>query len=427
MTRYAPYLLFGAALLGLIAGCHHHERQNGAGQTMPPTLPPASRDTIRAELDQMAVAATCPAPPIDWPRDYRAITEAEAQCLASANSSKANYLDQEAEALDATRTCTVVGILTHSKENIALQKEVLYYSALEDRNQSAGLALEQYFRVAENEAKLDLLRASLAALERTQKDVAILKERGMKLPAELETLDDQKDQLLADVTRLQNNISNLNDNLARLAGLDGCGRCYRLRPVLDQGPVAPPPDLDAALAVARAHRPSLLLSRAMEGQQNRHTLPAMKFFMQSTSGVLGSGGSPGDQTLLGKILGLSPRSDRRELTARKSQMERVTSETERVVHEEVCQAIRNLRVQAELVCATRERLKGQMERVRDLESKVARGLLSTADVLAPRLRAHRLEADLLHEVADWHIARIRLKQAQGLLIAECPQACKGCK
>ncbi len=408
MHRHLPYRLVCASLV-LLGGCLHPQ-----GVAVGPAAPDASLFPTTSTRPYRTELSQVPGPPPGdaGPQEsaYRAITEAQAQCLASAHSSKANYLEQEAQALDSSPlSCLRV----HAQRNRALQKAILHHSALEDRNYSAGLALEQYFHLAESEGKADLLWASLAELNQAERDVASLKARGVKLLPELEGLKDQERQIRLDVIRLEKAIEALNDRLAQLTGMEPCGRGWRFRPGVEPTPVTTT-EPAAALAVAHANRPSLQLSQQLQADAGPSTLPAVHFFLQSTTGVPPTSG---DVSPVGKLLSLC--SGHREFPSRRAQLDRIAAENERLVTEEVCQALRNLQVQAQLAEVARKRLAEQQAKLHDLETQVAQGIISSVHLLMPRLQAHRLEADVLHEVAEWHIARIKLKQAQGLLVQEC--------
>jgi hypothetical protein len=166
----------------------------------------------------------------------------------------------------------------------------------------------------------------------------------------------------------------------------------------------------------------LQLSRQLAHEASPETLPALQFFLQVSTGIASAGSASGCLAKICKLVGHPSRGEQDEYDARKGQLERANREAERLVDDEVCQAVRTLHAKAELVRLTRKRLLAQQEKVRDLEDKVARGLLAAANLLGPRSQATRLEADVVHEVAEWHIARIKLKQAQGLLVVECQQS-----
>ena len=412
MPRYVPHTLFCAALLGLAAGCQHHHAGSCHDTTVTPDLARAERGAFRNDLAAIVAATACPRPPAEPPSEYRTLTEAQAQCLASMHSAKANYLEDEARLLDNVRTWSVMGMLTHARKNVALQQQILHHFALEERNQNAALALGQYYRLAEYEAKAEMVRFGLAEVERAQKDVAALKARGAKVPAELEALEDQRTRLRLDLVRIEIALSLANDTLARLTGLECCGRAWRIRPVIDATPPPDAPELTAAQALAHDVRPSLRLNRVMEAQADRHTVPAMRAFMAASAGVsAGGGGSRGTGLCV----------SHREYAERRAEMARLIQETERGVADDVCLAVRNLRTAAELVCLTRQRVVAEQQKLRELEDKIARGLLSRAQSLTVRLLVYNLEAELFKEVADWHVARIQLRRAQGLLVAECPE------
>src|SRR5439155_3169671 len=97
-----------------------------------------------------------------------------------------------------------------------LKLAILYFSELEARNRTAGYALDLYYRLAESEAKSDLLDKAAAELAAGVQHSRDLMQQGFKLPVELTTLQRQEIDARADRIKLAAGIVELN---GRLKGL----------------------------------------------------------------------------------------------------------------------------------------------------------------------------------------------------------------
>src|SRR5207302_1699969 len=92
---------------------------------------------------------------------------------------------------------------------------------------------------------------------------------------------------------------------------------------------------------------------------------------------------------------------------------------ERAAVMEIRQAASALACQAQLVVLARQRVESFHVRVKEMEDKSKQGLASFVEVTQAHLEWLRARGDLIKEVMAWHIARVKLKQAQGILAAEC--------
>jgi hypothetical protein len=148
----------------------------------------------------------------------------DCQCLAVIHSSAGNLLARERSALaDAQRCCqkaTMQFLLPWQCDRSVteLKIAILHYSELEARNRSAGYALELYFRLAESEAKADMLDKAAAELGDAVRHGRDLTQQGFKLPIELTTLRRQEIDARADRIKLAAGIDELNGRLKPLIG-----------------------------------------------------------------------------------------------------------------------------------------------------------------------------------------------------------------
>ena len=95
----------------------------------------------------------------------------------------------------------------------------------------AGQALELYYRLAELEAKSDLLRDSLVIVRDALADLQKAKNQGLKVPPDFAKLQKQQLELAADLTRAQLGIQQINGELGRLLNWHALGLTGYLWPV----------------------------------------------------------------------------------------------------------------------------------------------------------------------------------------------------
>ena len=121
-------------------------------------------DIAQREARDVDVAQVKRLPQVDqvlgYPRppgNYRALGPAECQCLAAQASQLGKLFDGERPALAANESA---GGCCSRTDN-TLSYDVLCTAALEARNRSAGDALNAYYLLAQNEARLDLVARAL--------------------------------------------------------------------------------------------------------------------------------------------------------------------------------------------------------------------------------------------------------------------------
>jgi hypothetical protein len=67
----------------------------------------------------------------------------------------------------------------------------------------------------------------------------------------------------------------------------------------------------------------------------------------------------------------------------------------------------------------KERFEVWQQRKKDLTEKRQTGGATAFDLSTVQLELLRAESDMVHRVIAWRIAQAKLKQAQGMLAAEC--------
>jgi hypothetical protein len=425
MTRLLAALLAALLVCPALAGClqqagFRNDRSVRTDRGTPcDALASTERGRIEAEGDT-PLAAISPLPAIG-PFAYRSLTDLQCQCLAVRNAELANLLDSERQvvALEAARG----GWLRASRkqELSDMQQRILINASQEIRNRNAAAALELYYHLAEAEAKLDLVEQSSEILRDVTRQFQEMKQKGLRLPIDYETLARQQIEVQVQQTQLQLAVDQLNRELTRLLGLRGCASDEHLWPASEFAAQGEAIDIESAVAEGLAQRPELELLREVEQRLNAWTLPAVRPLVQSFHGLLGVVDQQPRPVIAAAIaravegeagIGI-------ELDVRRHQLQEQLADGERAVALEIRQAVRNLAAQHQLIALTRQKVHTWETRVRELEDRNKQGLASFTEVALGKLDWLRARGDLVKELMAWHIARAKLRQAQGILAREC--------
>jgi Outer membrane efflux protein len=438
MTRApAPFQAIALTCL-LCAGCLQGQRAHradvcaspGAAEPSEVQLPLTKRGHLEPDPDRIRTAPGDDQSadlPCDRATQYQALTERQCQCLAAQHASAASVLEGEARVVGERPRQPLPACGQKKQARAGLQQTVLTYAALEARNLAAGQALELYYRLAEAEAKLDLTRAGLAQLGDAVARARQMEQRGLPTPPALDALQEQRSTLLANCNRLRYQIRQLNSGLARLLGLAPNACVPGVWPVTDLALMEEPPDLDSCVALGLAHRPQLHLLRAVSQQLSATTLPTARQVLRSVNPLAGMVESEAAGHRLAGCLaplvadGGGARG--REVEARQAQLRQLIDQRERAVAEETCLAFEKVQAQARLVAVARDKVNRAREKVNKQRDRLARGLGSALEVTTSRLDWFKARAELVEEVVGWHVARVKLKEARGLLVLECGYVC----
>jgi hypothetical protein len=407
------------------AGAPHAEAPPEAAAGTAP-LPLTPRGSLEPD-----VAAVPPEPPpplpaaADVPR-YHVLRAIDCQCRAVLYSSIGNLLARERGRLAGSRglcemSCMQVLLPRQCEQSgIHLKIAILYFSELEARNRTGGYALDLYYRLAEAEAKADLLDKAAADLAAAVGQGRDLTRQGFKLPVELMTLQRQEIDARADRVKLGAGIVELNGRLKALIHQKDLPAGDRLWPAGEFDVAFPPLDPDAAVEVALAHRPELNLLRTVLRDLDGKTLPVVRDFLKGLNALLA------EQAKHSTAAGRAYDSVKDVLTAhaveralRSAQVQQLLAERERAVAAEVRQAVADLHAKGQLVVLDRERVLAAAVKQREADEKAKSGGGSFLEVLNANLEAYKARGQLVEDVMGWHAAGAKLRQAQGLLVREC--------
>jgi outer membrane protein TolC len=410
--------LLAAALSGLIvalalAGCAHRRDCVVNGGTAAPAASPAGE--IRAGRgslgpDLSALPASYEAvdrllSPLPTPAQYRALRAEEVQCLAAANAPIANLYASESEAVLTAHAHH------HSKAAAPTLSKLTAYRAIDERNKAAGTALQLFYSLAEAEVNHDILQRSLGELDRAAANLEQLRHSGLKIPLDPAALERQKLDWLDQQVQLQAAIRQMQGQLQQLCGFEN-DAATPIWPAADLAVTVTPVDAEAAVVEGLPHRADLGALKMLSGSLNADTLPAARSGMQGISPGLGA-------SIAGKrLLGGQSGSDE-ELDSRQSQLTQAQADAERTAAREIREAAWNVETRLREIAVASQRQEVCRQHVASLDERRGAGGVTAFDLSTARIELLRAESDTLHRVAAWKIAQAKLKQAQGILAAEC--------
>jgi hypothetical protein len=428
MGRASIHLLAGLAILAGLAGCSlcRPDDRTDVGcapAAVQPILPAMERGSLEPDLLELAGSVQPAIPPIGPypPSGYHPLSPQQCQCLAAQHAPTADALDRQRRRLQQQRDngCCLGDHKTDRQRSF--QEAMLLYSALEIRDQFAGTALQWYYQLAGAEAKADLLAVSLDRARDTLARMERLKKQGIRLPAPIEEYQRQIVGLQLQQAQNQLEIEQLNSKLRSALALDP-DRTGQLRP--DPGvPLGTEsiPDVEAAVRLGLAQRPQLLLLRAMIAHLDKATLGSARPLLGSIDPLLGMAG-PGSGckalTLLGKVTHIQP-GQNGEVEAARAQLAEYLRERERVVVAEIREAAYEVRARRESIVLAREVADRWQARIKDLEKQQAQGMPVFADLTTAYMEWYKARGEVVKEFLGWKIAAAKVKQAQGILPAEC--------
>jgi hypothetical protein len=297
---------------------------------------------------------------------------------------------------------------------------MLHDASLEARNRAAGGALELFFRLAEAEGKLDILKRSLAEIEDALASGEQMRAKGLQLGDDFEVLRRRRVATLDSNIELELAIDRLNSELRQLLKLGPTNEMWRIWPEINWAVLPEAYDTQAAIALGLEHRPELFMLRKAGNSLTRETAPAIQALLGQADALLGMS-CQGHVSLFRKLAVLlgHPSTSEGELVELCRQFQAYRIQREQEVADEIRQAVMTVDARLREVAVGLEEVRGWERRLEELKAKAERGIPTFPERTTVEL--HRLEAqsDLHQHVAAWHIARVKLSQAQGLLAEQC--------
>lgn len=334
-------------------------------------------------------------------RQYCNLPERDAQCLAAGNSPLAKLLEQEAAALAAQPSS-----LHHDDTGCA--QRILCLQATHERNRAAAAALQIYLRLAEAEGGAANVKLRLEQVAGLLADVRRLQAAGIASTISQSTVRAQQLELLHKQVDLEATIEELNHQLVSLLGAE------------------PPPEArlwpDADLKVDPT------VPNVVEAQQ-RCDVAALRLAACCDLEVM--------RTLLGQAnagLGLSLNSchalaalhvaaQQAEASLRSRQLSAAADEQQRTIMHDVARTVATMEARVLQIGLTRRRLEALRRQAERTEQSREFDATAAFEVRQSRLDVLAAEQDLLHDVIEWKLAVVKLRELQGELGVECGYVC----
>jgi hypothetical protein len=347
------------------------------------------------------------------PVQYRVLRAEEVQCLAAANAPLAKLYDSESQAV-------LAGAGRRNQSSASVQSKLMTYHAIDERNKASGAALELFYSLAEAEAGRDILNRSIDEVDRAVANLDQLKQSGLKIPLDRTSLQRQKLDWLDRQIQLNSTLVKMQGQLQQLCGFEADPNTP-IWPQADLTVTLMPTDPQAAIGEGLANRADLGALCMLRGSLSVDTLPAARSGMQALSPGLGA------SVLTRRLFGGGSGSEE-ELQTRQSQLAQAQSDSERTISREINEAVQNVETRLREIAVAKERREVWQQRMANLKGRREADGVTAFDFNAAQLELLRAENDEVHRVIAWKIAQAKLKQAQGLLAAECgyrlPESCR---
>jgi hypothetical protein len=335
---------------------------------------------------------------------YCALAERDAQCLAAKNSKTANLLEQEADAVAIQKKCF--------HDGTELAQDILLLQAAHKRNLDASIALQLFLKLAEAEGGAQNVQKRLHELEGMLSDANEFQSRGIALPISKNELDMQRLEVLHRQAEVRGTIGRHNSQLADALGVEVPPET-RGWPEVDLLVDPQLPVVDEAVYTAFGNRADLAALRIAAQADGREAIAAARLILQP----LGVGMATAQSShCLTKVLQLC--SHHSESDVRSDQLNQALHDHRRTVEHEVRQAIDLQSMRLTQLALSRDRQQVAQVRLKSTErqQELVGGPFG---VRKSRLENLAADQDLLHDVIEWKIAVVRLREAQGLLAIEC--------
>jgi hypothetical protein len=241
------------------------------------------------------------------------------------------------------------------------------------------------------------------------------------MPAEDDRFLRREIELRDQQAQLGGAISQLNAQLWQLIGLEPMPPQERIWPTERMEVVVERIDVDEAVQNGLAMRPELSMLRRLRRTLDEDSLPAARAALAQVSPLLGlapqSSGCGGLLGLVGALRKLH--TAERELPERRRQLNQYAHDRELEVAAEIRLAAETVELRLRQIAIAKESLDHLTARRGDAEARAKSSGATFADLTAAHLAVIQAEGDVIEKVAAWKIAQARLKQSQGLLVAEC--------
>ena len=419
MFRLRHFGLFLLATCGLLSGCAQRELQPRvlsllpAGTMVSPVVIEGNEKKPVHKVDASTLGSfkdlTLQLPKHPLESSTRALLPEETQSLAAANSQLANLTELERQAV-----AQGAGSYKKAARLASLQQQLLCLRAIHERNQSAAQALQAFYKLAEvRENGLDV-ESSLAQLGRMQDDLRQAQVQGVKVAADRTALDRKQMELQDQQQQLELGDAQLSEQLRGLIGLSP-NEPTRLEPQPNLTLTAVSIDTDAAISIGLQIRADLAALRVLLSELDVQTLPAARSSLSQADPGLGVP-APSLGMLHKFFQGNTASCD---LEIRRAQLSQLLETREHQVASEIRLAVREIETRLKQSALAAEILASWQQRLEDLKALRDVGSATPLEIQQAQFEIAAAHSALLKQAIAVRVAEVKLKEAQGLLAAEC--------
>lgn len=419
MSRFRYACFFLSVLGGLIAGCAQRDLQpnvpnfTSSGSPVSPVSVDGEKQDFRFRTDTSSLGNFQELQqrlPHRLPETTtRDLLPEETESLAAANSKLADLTELERQAV-----AQAAGNHRKTARLASLQQQLLCLRAIHERNQSASQALQAFYHLAEVRGNGPFLEGSLTQLGRLREDLRLAKEQGVKVSADATALDRKQLKMQDQQQQAELADAQLSEQLRGLIGLSP-GEPTRLLPQPNLRLSVDPIDLEAAISVGLQTRADLAALRLLLSELDTQTLPAARSSLSQTDPGLGV---PAPSLSMIHIL-FKRNTAACELEIRRAQLSELLETREQQIASEIRLAVREIETHLKQAALATETLASWQRRLGDLQALREVGSATPLEINETQFEIAAAESALLKQVVAVRLAEVKLKEAQGLLAAEC--------
>jgi hypothetical protein len=425
----AAALVIALELAGCATRAHLNPVDPGYRQgTVSPVALAATREVPRLTLDLHDVAApgSDRVPAQGGP--VQALADEACVDLAARGSILGNLLESKAaDCCQATSPAIPPPHPLHRPTGesripaVDLRAEMLRVAALEARNQSAGTALEVFYRLMQAVGQRDAALGSLATVDRALQERKKLIEQGVTIPTGLDRMDARRMDVASALSELDQAIHRASAELRHQLLLDPPDSDIEIRPLVDIRGGAPPNDPEAEVQIGLARRPEVQLLRCLDGMQTPETLKALETSLTAVSPLLAISCAQTVPAHHFAVLDLLAQArvgaDERahSLPAVRRAWDTYRTVREREIAKEIRVAAQDVRATFDRVGIAQQRIKYWQSEIARITSRSKQDFNTFAEGIEAELMLLEAQGTLWGKVGDWQVARARLRRAQFLL------------
>jgi hypothetical protein len=370
------------------------------------------------ELTPDCREGVCALQPLPSPDEtYQLLTPADCQCRAAANANLANLVELEEHWASVIIECDSKIV----QENLCLQRDLLELHAADVRNKAAGAAMQAYYQLAGIEARKHYLEQAILETTRSRDRADKLRKSG--LPVELDReevairlseLEDQRLQL--DYARVQ-----LNGQLQKQLGYPVSETSF-FWPQVDWAPDMGALDPEAELAAGLPNRFDLRGLELVLCNLEKTTLRVARGVLAVADGTLGT--VEPTEGIVHRIRCINCTDH--EVDVRCKQLSMLYNDTEQLATAEIKGAVYQVVLQQQRVALARAAVEDRRTALDAMTARRDADDVQVFEISAARGRLYDAESDLIEQSASLKIAKVRLRQTQAALAAECGYCPKLC-